>query len=91
MRLTIGTQHLKGIEMSGIKTTESDCTNANLVKPREGEGAVAFRKRQARAAWKMRQARKRERDACAGNGDGKQFKKQGRVSMICDWIKAAVS
>ena len=43
------------------------------------------RKRQARAAWKRRQARKREREACAGNGEGKQFKKQGRVTMICNW------
>ena len=43
------------------------------------------------AAWKRRQARKREREACAGNGEGKQFKKQGRVTMICNWIREALS
>ena len=48
------------------------------------------RKRQARAAWKRRQARKREREACAENEDGKPIKKQSRVStisMLCNWIK----
>lgn len=35
------------------------------------------RKRQARAAWKMRQARKREREALAENVNGKHEKTQG--------------
>ena len=63
--------------MSDIKTMEPDCANANLVKPREGEGAEAFRKRQARAAWKRRQARKREREASAESVNGMHEKTQG--------------
>lgn len=66
------------------------CDNTLVFKRKENE-VQDDRKRQARAAWKMRQARKRERDACAGNGDGKQFKKQGRVSMICNLIKKILS
>lgn len=66
------------------------CDNTLVFKRKESE-VQDDRKRQARAAWKMRQARKRERGACAANGDGKQFKKRGRLSMICDWIKAALS
>ena len=80
--------------MSGIKTTEPDCANANLVKPREGEGAEAFRKWQARAAWKLRQARKRERKASAESGNSMHEKAQGRVpmiSMICNLIKETLS
>ena len=52
------------------------------------------RKRQARAAWKRRQARKREREACVESRDSKHAKTPGRVSkitMICNWIKKTLS
>lgn len=51
--------------MSDIKTTEPDFAKVNLVNPREVEDSEAFRKRQARAAWKIRQERKRQRNAHA--------------------------
>ena len=56
--------------MSDIKTTEPDFAKVNFVNPREGEDSEAFRKRQARAAWKRRQARKREREASAESVNG---------------------
>ena len=65
------------------------CDNTLVFKRKEIE-MQDDRKRQARAAWKRRQARKREREAYAENEDGKPIKKQSRVamiSMICNWIK----
>ena len=60
--------------MSDIKTTEPDFAKVNFVNPREGEDSEAFRKRRARAAWKRRQARKREREALAESVNSKHVK-----------------
>ena len=52
------------------------------------------RKQQARAAWKLRQARKRERMATAESGNSRLEKAQGgaqMITMICKWIKGAFS
>lgn len=78
--------------MSDIKTTEPDFAKVNFVNPREGEGSEAFKKRQARAAWKRRQERKRQRNAhaeCEACAPIKSEGLTGKISKVWERLKGA--
>ena len=82
---------IRGRDVGGTLPARKAGSRAGI----RGRGGVAPSVVRQRAIWRkvcrLRQDRKRERDACDGNGDDKQIKKQGRESLICDWITAALS